>query len=579
MLLSSIKFKGHRCFKATWSGFDGHKPLTAVIGRNNTGKSYLLDLVGSLCNKQAAATLNIRATAVLDEPFLREVFLPNHSGGRLIGNHWTEHGAKLVGQAVEWEGGPAVPFKLYPLPDPIGVHPTHLRAVAEERTKLIDTHLRKVRHHFEGKIFRRLLADRDIRPEPASLGLELDATGRGATNIVRRHLLTADASFPRELIQDTLLDALNLIFAADAHFTELYVKVHDEASSTASDHNWEVYLGEEHKGLIALSASGSGLKTVLLVLLNLLVVPQVKKRKPADFVFAFEELENNLHPALLRRLLQYLEDFAVREQTSVFLTTHSSTAVDMFGVSDHAQLVHVTHDGAEARAATVSAHFDHLGVISELGARPSDLLQANGIVWVEGPSDYIYLNRWIDLFSNRTLREGRDYQCAFYGGSLLARTQFTSPEAAEVELVNLFRINPNIVVVCDSDKTAASGEGSRIKERVRRINSEIGRIPGAHAWITGAREIENYIPGSVLDAVYKGSGTRAPEQFERFFPSDSSTKKGQSFVESVLRKSAIDKMDLAIQSVPHMTHELLKDRFDLAASIQKVIERIRAWNH
>src|ERR1017187_7950097 len=59
-------------------------------------------------------------------------------------------------------------------------------------------------------------------------------------------------------------------------------------------------------------------------------------------------------------------------------------------------------------------------VISELGAKPSDLLQANGIIWVEGPSDCIYLNRWLDLFTEGRLQEGRDYQCAFYGGSLLA---------------------------------------------------------------------------------------------------------------------------------------------------------------
>src|SRR5207248_5587868 len=132
------------------------------------------------------------------------------------------------------------------------------------------------------------------------------------------------------------------------------------------------------------------------------------------------------------------------------------------------------------------------GVISELGAKPSDLLQANGIIWVEGPSDCIYLNRWLDVYTDGELQEGRDYLCAFYGGSLLARTQFQSPEAAESELVNLFRVNPNIVVICDSDRTRL---GSRVKDRVRRIRAEVLNIPGAHIWVTEAREIENYLPG------------------------------------------------------------------------------------
>ena len=78
-----------------------------------------------------------------------------------------------------------------------------------------------------------------------------------------------------------------------------------------------------------------------------------------------------------------------------------------------------------------------------LGARPADLLLANGIVWLEGPSDRIYFNRWIELRSDGALREGRDYQCAFYGGSLLGRTQFASPEAADAELTNLLQVNPN----------------------------------------------------------------------------------------------------------------------------------------
>ena len=250
-----------------------------------------------------------------------------------------------------------------------------------------------------------------------------------------------------------------------------------------ADH-WEVYLGEDKKGLIPLSKSGSGLKTILLVLLNLLVVPKIEKRDKSDFVFAFEELENNLHPALLRRLFQYIEEYTINEKTHIFLTTHSSTALDFFGVSKNAQIIHVLHDGESARTTTVSAHFDHLGVVSELGAKPSDLLQANGIVWVEGPSDRIYLNSWIDLYSEGRFQEGRDYQCAFYGGSLLARTQFMSPEEAEeaeTDLVNLLWVNPNIIVVCDGDRTA---KDSDIKGRVKRIETEIQKIPNAHIWIT-----------------------------------------------------------------------------------------------
>ena len=234
--------------------------------------------------------------------------------------------------------------------------------------------------------------------------------------------------------------------------------------------------------------------------------------------------------------------------------------MDFFGISKNAQIIHVLHDGESARTTTVSAHFDRLGVVSELGAKPSDLLQANGIVWVEGPSDRIYLNSWIDLYSKGRFQEGRDYQCAFYGGSLLARIQFNSPEEAEEaenDLVNLLWVNPNIIVVCDGDQTA---KDSDIKNRVRRIQEEIKEIPDAHIWITSAKEIENYIPGSVLEEALNRSGLRDPGQYENFFPRKKACTK--SYIEANLKKRNVDKMDLARLSVPHMTNDIMADRFD-----------------
>ena len=267
-----------------------------------------------------------------------------------------------------------------------------------------------------------------------------------------------------------------------------------------------------------------------------------------------------------------METYAIRESATIFLTTHSSVALDLFGLSENAQIIHVKHDGESANAEVVSAHFDRLGVISELGAKPSDLLQANGIIWVEGPSDCIYLNCWISLFSNGSLKEGRDYQCAFYGGSLLARAQFASPEDAETELVNLFRVNPNIIVVCDGDRT---DEKSRIKERVSRINGEVKKIPGAHMWITEAKEIESYLPGAVLEKVFSQTKLPNPGKYQIFFPREGSKT---SYVETYLDRKGLDKMDLASLAAPHMTKGLMETRYDLFGEIHLIIEKIRSWN-
>ena len=115
------------------------------------------------------------------------------------------------------------------------------------------------------------------------------------------------------------------------------------------------------------------------------------------------------------------------------------------------------------------------------------MLQANGLIWVEGPSDRIYLNCWIELYTDGRLREGHDYQCVFYGGALLARVEFKSPEDEATELANLFQINHNLIVVCDGDREA---EDSGLKPRVERIREEVGKIDGAHIWITDAKKLK-----------------------------------------------------------------------------------------
>ena len=573
MRADSVYFKGHLCFQKDWAGFDTIKPINVIIGRNNSGKSHLLDLVEALSRGElGGGSWQYRCRGVLDEASLRSWFRENASRGELEGRHWHEHGSHFVNTEITWEidTGGGVP-KVY-FPDDFTFESPFGERSTDARLSGIKNVVSKLTHQLNGKSFRRLLADRDIKTEPPEIELALSPDGNGASNIIRRFIVTANPRYPSEVIQHELLGALNSIFRGDGKFSGIQVKIHDDEEAPGPRSHWEVYLGEEKKGLIPLSKSGSGLKTVLLVLLNLLVVPKIENKEKSEFIFAFEELENNLHPALLRRLFQYLEKYALGEKATIFLTTHSSTALDLFGVSENAQIIHVVHDGETARTTAVSAHFDRLEVVSELGAKPSDLLQANGIVWVEGPSDRVYLNRWIQLHSEGALREGRDYQCAFYGGSLLAQIEF-KPSEEETELANLFRVNPNIVVMCDGDRTS---EDSPIKDRVERIRAEVESIPGAHIWITDAREIENYLPGSVLEKALDSPSLPDPDQYAPFFPRNEAPDK--SYLEASIGRKHYDKMRLAMSSASHMTKDIMVDRFDWEDQMREIVKRIKSWN-
>src|SRR5207247_1047538 len=91
--------------------------------------------------------------------------------------------------------------------------------------------VKQVTHKLSGSVFRRLLADRDIRPEAPNNQLILSSDGAGATNIIRRYIVTSNPRFPREIIHRGVLSALNEVFGSDGHFTEVQVKVHDEANT------------------------------------------------------------------------------------------------------------------------------------------------------------------------------------------------------------------------------------------------------------------------------------------------------------------------------------------------------------
>ena len=88
MKADSIYFKGYSCFKKDWAGFDEIKPINVIIGRNNSGKSHLLDLVEALCDgKLFDRGWDYRCRGVLDENSLQRVFSENTSEGTLGGNH------------------------------------------------------------------------------------------------------------------------------------------------------------------------------------------------------------------------------------------------------------------------------------------------------------------------------------------------------------------------------------------------------------------------------------------------------------------------------------------------------------
>lgn len=343
---------------------------------------------------------------------------------------------------------------------------------------------------------------------------------------------------------------------------------------------WELFLEDQHGTLVPLSHTGSGVKTILLVLINLHLVPDVRDKPLNQLVFCFEELENNLHPAVQRRLFSFLRDKAVKDGCTFFVTTHSHAVIDLFSKDDQAQLLHIKHDGTKARVEAVSSYIHHCGVLLDLDARASDLLQANVIVWVEGPSDRLYFNHWVSVWSNGELREDVHYQCVWYGGALLSHLSYEPPgevmedeaeaaeaaEAAEVaaeELVTAIRVNRHAIVLMDSDRrTAEDG----LKLRVERVTGEVQKSGGI-AWVTEGREVENYIPADAFLHARKGRTIEPPGKYADVF-----------HALGYKNRDDYPKIPLAKRVTPHITKEMLAATLDLAVKLTLVCRKIREWN-
>lgn len=195
-----------------------------------------------------------------------------------------------------------------------------------------------------------------------------------------------------------------------------------------------------------------------------------------------EEPEINLHPRLQRLLLKRIEEVSIQKNLQILLSTHSPAMINA-KLNKKFSVYHT-------KGGIVKRLDNEKELLDDLGYKASDIFQVNCVVWVEGPSDRIYIKHWLSVIDDNLI-EGVDYSFIFYGGRLLSH--FDLKNQSE-DFISMLKININSIIVIDSDKESYDDYLNETKKRI--IDSCKSRK--SKVWVTDGREIENYLDQDLL---------------------------------------------------------------------------------
>ncbi|EOV1171641.1 AAA family ATPase [Vibrio fluvialis] len=264
-------------------------------------------------------------------------------------------------------------------------------------------------------------------------------------------------------------------------------------------------------------------------------------------ILLIEEPEGHLHPKLQRFIIKVIEKYSVENELQVFISTHSPSIINNANLVDNTKIFHAKGHVIEEIPILTN------DVLSDLGVKASDILQTNGIVWVEGPSDKVYLTAWLDHYADITdlprIKFGDECEFLYYGGALLSHYGENNKE-----LISAMTVNKNGIFVMDKD---LDGDIKKFPKTTKaKIQKTYKKLDCFYSWVTCQYTIESYLP----------------EEFRKqyFEMKNKKLQKINTIPKVKIAKKFIESKELISSSY--------KENPGLQLHLKKMYELIKKWN-
>lgn len=312
---------------------------------------------------------------------------------------------------------------------------------------------------------------------------------------------------------------------------------------------------------IPVNKRGSGVRR--LILLAFFRAETERRREEEDnrpVIYAIEEPETSQHPSSQRAIIEALKELASTDDCQVILTTHVPGLAEEIGINN-LRYVRVTDDGS--RVVELGSDDVFARIADELGVMPDNRVRV--IVCVEGPNDVVFLKHMARIIKEAGYEEGIDLEppevvLIHLGGATLR------------DWVNAHYLKPlRLPEIHIYDR--GNDKPPKYEHAVRTVNN---RGDGSQAFLTKKAEAENYlhpaaiqrvlgvtveitddndVPMEVAKAIYEASGGSIPWDE---LPAEKKEKR-----ESKVKKRLNNDVAAA------MTIEMLEER--------GALEEIRTW--